>query len=394
VSFTVNQTSLPQQPDVSQLRSADFPSRPFPGKLGQAFRVFLEPAVRDRIWQHARETLSIEICGILVGSWGKDNDGPFVIVSESIRGEAATSKFAEVTFTHETWAKINQEMDTKFAHLAIVGWYHTHPDFGVFLSDRDVFIQQHFFSGPGQIAYVIDPVRQTEGAFVWKQGKPSLAPYIWVGERLLTASPPQDHQPPASQADADAGKLEAMPSASWPVWLIHGLAYLCLFLLGFFLATRMSTSERSRLEEDAVARSAFLLGIRPGLREALDRCLADLRAAEQQARELTRQSPEAPQEKLGGLREALDKSQARLKELQTRYCLTPAESDRMIEYAAAVLAMSTEGLTRKEREELAQRVEAWLKQGAKQGLYNLPENAGSGSPKSEAPAPPPPSKNP
>jgi len=385
---------LSQQPDVGQLRSADFPSRPFPGKLGQAFRVFLEPAVHARIWQHARETLSVEICGILVGSWGKDDDGPFVIVSESIRGEAATSKFAEVTFTHETWAKINQEMDTKFSHLAIVGWYHTHPDFGVFLSDHDIFIQQHFFSGPGQIAYVIDPVRQTEGAFIWKQGKPSLAPYVWVGDRLLTAPHSQNQEHPASHEAPDVGKQEAKVSPSWPGWIIHGLAYVCLFLLGFFLATRMSTSERNRLEEDAVARSAFLLGIRPGLREALDRCLAELQAGEQQARELTKESSEAQQEKLAGLRESLEESHGRLKELQTRYCLTPAESDRMIQYAAAVLAMSTEGLTRKEREELAQRVEAWLKQGAKQGLYDLPEKAGSGSPKSEAPAPPPPSKNP
>ena len=52
-----------------------------------------------------------------------------------------------------------------FANARIVGWYHTHPDFGIFLSDYDVFIHQHFFSGPGQIALVIDPVRKLEGVF-------------------------------------------------------------------------------------------------------------------------------------------------------------------------------------------------------------------------------------
>ena len=116
---------------------------------------------------------------------------------ESIRGEGAETKFAEVTFTHQTWAKINAEMDTKFADMKIVGWYHTHPDFGIFLSDRDRFIQEHFFSGPGQVAHVIDPVRQIEGVFVWRDGKPALAEHFWVGDRILTAS---DAEKPASPA--------------------------------------------------------------------------------------------------------------------------------------------------------------------------------------------------
>ena len=62
---------------------------------------------------------------------------------------------AEVTFTHETWNKINAEMDSRFAHLAIVGWYHSHPDFGVFLSDRDLQIGR---GGP-----VSDPARVLSG---------------------------------------------------------------------------------------------------------------------------------------------------------------------------------------------------------------------------------------
>ena len=109
---------------------------------------------------------------MLVGSWHRDEAGPFVKVIESIRGEGAETRFAEVTFTHQTWAKINAEMDTKFTELSIVGWYHTHPDFGIFLSDRDRFIHEHFFSGPGQIAHVIDPIRKIEGVFVWRNGKP------------------------------------------------------------------------------------------------------------------------------------------------------------------------------------------------------------------------------
>ena len=174
--------------DVRLLARQDLPHAAFPGGRNEGFRVFFTPQVHAALWQHAALDTSVEICGVLVGSWHRDPTGPFVNIVESIRGEGAETRFAEVTFTHQTWAKINAEMDTKFANLSIVGWYHTHPDFGIFLSDRDRFIQEHFFSGPGQVAHVIDPVRRDEGVFIWKDGKPALADHFWVGDRILSGS--------------------------------------------------------------------------------------------------------------------------------------------------------------------------------------------------------------
>ena len=49
----------------------------------------------------------------------------------------------------------------------IVGWYHSHPGFGIFLSEHDRFIHRHFFGEPGQIALVIDPLAHVEGLFAW-----------------------------------------------------------------------------------------------------------------------------------------------------------------------------------------------------------------------------------
>src|SRR5690606_7016679 len=123
---------------------------------------------------------TVEICGILVGEWRQDEDGPFATVENYIRCDNATSKFAEVTFTHESWAKINEEMDSRFDGKRIVGWYHSHPDFGIFLSGRDCFIHEHFFGSPGQVAFVVDPVRELEGVFAWRNGKPTPMRHYWV----------------------------------------------------------------------------------------------------------------------------------------------------------------------------------------------------------------------
>ncbi len=281
----MNQTATAAQPDVAQLREANLPAAVFPGGRNPAYRIYYTPDLHARLWQHANESLAVEICGVLLGVWGRDEAGPFVNVTESIRGEAATSKFAEVTFTHETWAKINHEMDTRFSHLSIVGWYHTHPDFGIFLSDRDVFIQQHFFANPGNIAYVIDPVRKTEGTFTWQGGKPVLAPHYWIGDKIQLAGAPTCLAGAAGPAVPGGPSSKAQPAASSdrPVAdhlaplvrpLTQVLAYLALFLLGFLLAGRLADWDRLRTEQDAVARVALLLGVKPGLREALE-ALAD-----------------------------------------------------------------------------------------------------------------------
>ena len=141
---------------------------------------------------------------MLVGHWHRDADGPFVLVNESIRCDKAVSNAGDVTFTHEAWNEVHQQMDTKFTDRDIVGWYHSHPNFGIFLSDRDCFIQDHFFNGPGQIAYVVDPVNGVEGVFAWREGKAKLCPHFWVGDEIHLSSQGAARKPssasPAGQA--------------------------------------------------------------------------------------------------------------------------------------------------------------------------------------------------
>jgi proteasome lid subunit RPN8/RPN11 len=370
-------TAATEQPDVRQLSATELPAVTFPGGRSDAFRVYFDPGVHGRLWQHAAENLAVEVCGVLVGTWGRDAAGPFVAISEAIRGEAAASKFAEVTFTHETWAKINHEMDTKFSQLSIVGWYHTHPDFGVFLSDRDVFIQQHFFSGPGQIAHVLDPIRKTEGVFVWQKGKPTLTPYFWVGDKLLAS------QSTAARTDETSGSAPASaPSSNTPKsgrgtplldWLTQGLAYLCLFLLGFILAGWLADGERYRSEQGAVARTALLLGVKPGLREALDRCLAELKDGVQEGQALAKGLPDEEKEKWNGLQARLNRTRQQLLELEAQYCLTAAETQRLLQQMGALLAASQSGLSNQEQARLAREIEKTLAEQLQKNLGGIPK---------------------
>ena len=212
-------------PDVRELGKQELPAAAFPARQSD-FRVYFDTETHARILRHAGEDTSVEICGVLVGRWERDDDGPFVAVSEYIRCDNASQKSGEVTFTHDAWSKINQEMDTRFVALKIVGWYHSHPGFGVFLSDRDVFIHEHFFSNPGQVAFVVDPRQKIEGLFIWHDGQPKPCRHYWVGNRVQAA--PEEGESGAEnedrhlvrEADSDEGrrgKMSRFPfPAPWP----------------------------------------------------------------------------------------------------------------------------------------------------------------------------------
>lgn len=133
----------------------------------KSFRVQLDSEVLRKIRQHARSSMRAEVCGVLIGSVKHG----FVVVEACIAGEKAAQGGAHVTFTQETWAHIYKEKDREHPQKSIVGWYHSHPGFGVFLSDHDLFIHENFFSAPHQLAWVFDPHSDEEGCFGWQDGE-------------------------------------------------------------------------------------------------------------------------------------------------------------------------------------------------------------------------------
>ena len=88
-------------------------------------------------------------------------------MTDSLRGKHYESTKGSFKFTHDTWAQITRERDEFPDEIQMVGWYHTHPDWGVFLSGMDMFICDNFFNKELDVALVIDPCRQDRGFFQW-----------------------------------------------------------------------------------------------------------------------------------------------------------------------------------------------------------------------------------
>ena len=132
-------------------------------ELGDSRTVVLQSVVNE-IKEHGRSSMHAEVCGVLVGSLCWDG-GPYLLVDGRIEGRHASHQSGSVTFTSETWEYIHEELAAKHPGRIIVGWYHTHPGFGIFLSNMDAFIHENFFSFPWEPAYVFDPQAETDGFF-------------------------------------------------------------------------------------------------------------------------------------------------------------------------------------------------------------------------------------
>ena len=132
-------------------------------ELGVSRTVVLQ-SVLNEIKEHGRASMHKEVCGVLVGSLCWDG-GAYLLIDGRIEGKHASHQSGSVTFTSETWDFIHGELEAKHPKRIIVGWYHTHPGFGIFLSNMDAFIHENFFSFPWEPAYVFDPQAETDGFF-------------------------------------------------------------------------------------------------------------------------------------------------------------------------------------------------------------------------------------
>ena len=130
--------------------------------------IFVDLDVARDMEAHALTNTSVELGGVMLGMQHVDENGrPFVVVSDSLRARHYEATKGSFKFTHDTWSQITAERAEFRPDLEMVGWYHTHPSWSVFLSGMDLFICNNFFNRDLDVALVIDPCQQDRGWFQW-----------------------------------------------------------------------------------------------------------------------------------------------------------------------------------------------------------------------------------
>ena len=129
--------------------------------------VYMTQPAYSRICVHSVSDMRNEVGGILVGEWCMDEDrDQFIVVEHALPARHTRQSSVSLTFTQESMLDIHDQIDANFKGQKIVGWYHTHPHMGVFLSHYDTWLHSNFFPEPWQVALVVEPVSATGGFFI------------------------------------------------------------------------------------------------------------------------------------------------------------------------------------------------------------------------------------
>ena len=138
----------------------------------ERFSIFIHQNVIEEIDSFLISDVYNECGGVLLGkAFRTESNKLFVIVDNFIIAKSTKSSISRLTFTHDTWEGINNELEMYHKDDIILGWFHSHPGHGVFISGYDIFIQENFFNEEFMIAYVYDPVNNERAFFQWIDGQ-------------------------------------------------------------------------------------------------------------------------------------------------------------------------------------------------------------------------------
>ena len=233
-------TQTSDKPDAGDIDRNGLTMRPC-AALSDAggFMVVVPKPAWDRMLQHAHVRLDVEVGGVLVGrTYAAENGEPYLLIEAIVPAVAAESRETNITFTADAWTRIHEVIDRDHPDGTIVGWYHTHPAFGIFLSEMDVFICRHFFDLPHQVAIVIDPVARSHGCFTWRNGVPSEGAMVIEGEAASATTPATrldaakvSPEPQQSFRSARRSLLRRLAGLIHPLTRLDRAQWLALFFL-------------------------------------------------------------------------------------------------------------------------------------------------------------------
>lgn len=135
--------------------------------------IYIADSAVNSLLRHLSSHLTVEQGGVLFGHAYKDSEfGIYTEIEAAIAAPATISTETSFKLTPDSWDGILKNAKKLSSKTTIVGWYHSHPNLGVFMSATDMKTQQACFSHPWSVSIVCDPVRKEIGYFQGSQARP------------------------------------------------------------------------------------------------------------------------------------------------------------------------------------------------------------------------------
>jgi proteasome lid subunit RPN8/RPN11 len=173
---------------------------------------FIESRALEGLHDYLAHDLKREHGGVLVGQpfFDCEENRYFIDIRAAIPALETEGNEVHLQFTPQSWSYISGIIEENFPDQVILGWFHSHPGLGVFMSGTDRATQSAFFRSPWNVAIVVDPVAKKTGWFSSSQCEPMDRNHVIAYENpALENSFEREPLPPSTVP------TENMPSTSW-----------------------------------------------------------------------------------------------------------------------------------------------------------------------------------
>ena len=146
------------------------------GAVDDGLRIYMEDYVHTYLYQYARSSATGEKLAVLMGKTIVIDGQKTVFISGVVQAKFTEKLKGMETITSQSWKYISEEIEKYFVDLTIVGWMHSRPSFGAFVTSRDEAYHKKVFNGDSQLFFVVDPVDRMDRFYVLNEAGSALRP--------------------------------------------------------------------------------------------------------------------------------------------------------------------------------------------------------------------------
>lgn len=128
--------------------------------------LYIQKTAEEKMRNHSLAGLAKEqeVMGLMLGG-AFTHDGRIYAIVRDVVTTNLDASISSVRFHEESMEGLFDSLDDLDFEYSIVGWYHSHPGMGCFMSEIDVGTQQGVFNLPHHSALVLDPLNHELEAY-------------------------------------------------------------------------------------------------------------------------------------------------------------------------------------------------------------------------------------
>jgi 26S proteasome regulatory subunit N11 len=129
------------------------------GKPYSGIEVYISQVAFDKMMKQCAVFAKrhLEAMGYLVGDYCRWKNKEYTIIEDAVTSDLETTS---VSVHFQAFEKAFDQLDKIDFDYVIVGWYHSHPGHGCFMSQTDISTQKRMFNKPFHSAIVVDPINK------------------------------------------------------------------------------------------------------------------------------------------------------------------------------------------------------------------------------------------